>query len=91
MADLAELPPEDQEIARLTDVLSVGATFTVIEDAIHELDDCRFADEEIAVLQGFPDELRIALTAQLAQLVDALDDARHELAGRVMQLRGVGA
>lgn len=83
--DLDELITEEG----ITDVLSVGATVTVIEEAAGNLDDCRFADEEIAVIRRFPDDLRAKLTYRLAELAEMARDAVQELEGRVLQLRGI--
>lgn len=76
-------PAED-----ITNVLSVGATFTVIESAINELDDCRLADEEVALILGFPEELRVGLTSRLHQLAGMLQDALLDLKANVLVLRG---
>lgn len=71
---------------QITDVLSVGATFTVIEQASENLDLVRFADEEIAVVLGFPLQTRAQVTLRLSAVADQIRDALLELDGRLLQL-----
>lgn len=86
MADLLDMASvADYEHA--TDVLSVGATFTIIEQAGEQLGEVHFADEEIKALQAFPSDLRLELTLRLAEVADLIREALMDLEGRIMQLR----
>lgn len=71
----------------LVDVLSVAATFTVIEQATEMLSAVPFADEDIAALQQFPSEVRLQMLGRLIELSEYLRQALIDLDGRVLQLR----
>lgn len=72
----------------LTDVLSTAATMTALELGAEMLYEVRgFADQEIAVIFGFPPELRLRLLARLVEVSEIIRDVLEELDGRIMQLR----
>lgn len=70
-----------------TDLLSVGATFTLIEHAGELLKDVEWADEEIAVIQQLPLEVRLQLSTRLTEVADMIREHLYELDGRILQLR----
>lgn len=67
-------------------LLSIGTTFAIQEDAIQNLNQCPWTDEEIAVLLTTTDEVRMRTTARLVELSELLRNSLRELDGRVLQL-----
>lgn len=71
----------------LTNLLAMSATFTLVEDAAQSLDEVGFDDDEVAVLIGLPEELRLHLTARLAHMTESVRESLRDLDAVVLRLR----
>jgi hypothetical protein len=71
---------------QIIDLLSLSATFTIVEDAVQNLAQMTFDDEEIAVFDVLPETLRMKITLRLVDLAEQLREILRELDGRVLQL-----
>ena len=84
---------EAQETAQLSvtfdqamALISLGGAFTLIEDAIQNLDSMQLDDDEIACLRLMPEDYRMKVTARLLELVESLRESLRELDGRAIEL-----
>lgn len=84
MGPLTAIAEVDQEA--LLNVLSMGGTFTLIEDAVQNLESVQFDDDEIEALLSLPEEIRLRCIARLVELVDLGREALRDLDGRLLQL-----
>lgn len=73
---------EDQ----LADLLAFGAEFTLIEDAVQNLELITLGDDEVAAFLLMPATFRMKMTARLVELAEVMREALRELDGRVLQL-----
>lgn len=71
---------------RTLDLMSLAASYTIIEDAIQNLDSVTLADEEIAALLALEPDHKMRLIARLVELDDVLREESRALSGRVLQL-----
>lgn len=73
---------EDQ----LADLLAFAAEFSLIEDAVQNLELITLGDDEVAAFLLMPATFRMRMTARLVELAEVMREALRELDGRVLQL-----
>lgn len=77
-----------QDGQQLRVLMSFAGCFTLLEDAVQNLETVRFDDDEIEALATLDVEHRLMLVARLVELEDSLQESARDLAGRVLQLTG---
>lgn len=82
--DLAIL--SDMDVELLTDIMSTSATYSLIEDAVQNLDQVRLDDAELRILLNLPRDIRMKLAGRLIELTELAREALRDLDGRVFQL-----
>lgn len=71
---------------QLADLLAFGAEFTLIEDAVQNLELITLGDDEVAAFLLMPATFRMQMTARLVELAESMRESLRELDGRVLQL-----